>query len=252
MHIVMAPKSFTKALAATLLTVGLTTSTAFADTTAASSALPVAQLVAEPLPAWQLEQIDTTIGITYLSEQERAVILEINRLRSDPAKYARHYLLPLRAYYQGDLLTYPGDISLVTEEGVAALEECILALERAQPAPMLSPRKGLVLAARDHAADQSRTGETGHTGSDASSMTTRTNRYGKWITSVGENISYGDAEARKIVTALLIDDGVPSRGHRANLLQSGFAVVGVAIATHPVYRQMCVMDFAGDYATKAG
>jgi uncharacterized protein YkwD len=65
--------------------------------------------------------------------------------------------------------------------------------------------------------------------------------------SAGENINYGNDDARRIVASLLIDDGVPSRGHRRNLLNGTFKFVGVSIGPHPVYGHMCVIDFAGSY-----
>ena len=144
-------------------------------------------------------------------------------------------------------MEFPGEIALSTSEGVRALDECIRELLVAKPLPPLSPKKGLTLAARDHARDQAKTGATGHTGSDGSTPGTRINRYGKWDISVGENINYGNADAGKIVTSLLIDDGVPSRGHRKDLFNRTFSFVGVSVGTHPVYGRMCVMDFAGAY-----
>jgi uncharacterized protein YkwD len=78
-------------------------------------------------------------------------------------------------------------------------------------------------------------------------MGARLNRYGRWRISSGENINYGNANAKKIVTTLLIDDGVPSRGHRRNILNDTFRYVGVAFGEHRVYRHMCVIDFAGAY-----
>jgi hypothetical protein len=49
---------------------------------------------------------------------------------------------------------------------------------------------------------------------------------------------------------LLIDDGVPSRGHRVNILRESFLSVGVAINTHPNYGMICVIDYAGRYTDK--
>jgi uncharacterized protein YkwD len=137
-----------------------------------------------------------------------------------------------------------------TREGVAALDECIRELENARPLPRLSPNRGLSLAARDHVQDQGPIGNIGHSGSDGSSPTSRIERYGQWELTAGENISYGYADARKIVAALLIDDGVPSRGHRKNLLNGSFRVVGIGMGPHRVYRDMCVMDFAGAYRSR--
>jgi uncharacterized protein YkwD len=198
-------------------------------------------------PRWQSGSIDTTSGAEYLTAAECAMIIEINMVRTDPAAYASNFLKPLRAYYRGRLLQYPGEIAIQTNEGIRALDECIRALEKSSPLSPLVPKKGLTLAARDHAKDQARTGQTGHTGSDGSSFSTRMNRYGKWNTYVGENIGYGNSQTRRIVISLLIDDGVTSRGHRRNLLDRSFNYIGTAVGPHKAYRSMCVIDLAGSY-----
>lgn len=192
-------------------------------------------------------KIDTTDGADYLTEIERQIIIEINLVRANPSQYARMFLVPLRSYYHNGFLQYPGEIAISTTEGIRALDACIKALQVARPLPPLYPKKGLTLAARDHAKDQAKTGATGHTGSDGSTPKTRLNRYGKWGISAGENISYGYGEAKGIVASFLIDDGVPSRGHRKNLLSDSFQFVGVAVETHPVFGYLCVMELAVSY-----
>jgi uncharacterized protein YkwD len=205
----------------------------------------------EPLdsmsPRWKKEIVDTSAGVEYLTDIERQVIIEINMVRTDPAEYARSFLVPLRSYYRNSLLQYPGEIAILTNEGIRALDECIKELQVIKPLSSLSPKKGLTLAARDHARDQAITGATGHTGSDKSTLADRLNRYGKWDISAGENIDYGNGDARRIMTSLLIDDGETSRWHRINLLNGSFKFVGVSVGPHNLYRHMCVMDFAGSY-----
>ncbi len=198
-------------------------------------------------PKWKREVIDTTASAGYLSEAEKQVVVEVNMVRTDPAEYAQRFLVPLRSYYQGPLVRFPGESGVSTHEGIGALDESIKELVAAKPVSPLFPKKGLTLAARDLARDQGKTGATGHTGSDGSTDETRINRYGKWDISSGECVSYGNGEARRIVTSLLIDDGVPSRGHRRNLLNGTFGFIGVAVGPHRLYGQMCVMDFAGSY-----
>jgi len=198
-------------------------------------------------PKWEKDTIDTTAGAEYLTEIERQVVIEINNVRTDPAEYARRYLSPLRSYYHNNLLQFPGEIAISTNEGIRALDECVKELKFVKPLFPLSPKKGLTLAARDHARDQAITGATGHIGSDRTTTKVRLNRYGTCDISAGENIGYGNEDIRRIVTSLLIDDGVPSRGHRRNLLNGTFKFVGVSVGPHRVYGHICVMDFAGLY-----
>jgi uncharacterized protein YkwD len=206
----------------------------------------------EPIPVsdkgkWDLNQLNTATDAGYLSDEEKDVILEINKFRSNPALYAELYLKPYRQYYNGNKIEVPGKITILTHEGVKALNEAISALGKSKPVPLLYPVKGMSKAAADHVKDQGKTGQLGHTGSDGSGMTDRLNRYGKWISTIGENIDYGHNNGREIVMALLIDDGVPSRGHRKNLLNDAFHKIGVSIGPHPKFDYVCVMDFAGDY-----
>ena len=204
-------------------------------------------LQAIPVPAWDLAVLDTARSADWLSTAEKDLVLEINKLRTDPRRYAEEVLAPRRADYSGRLYKRPGQVDTMTIEGAAALEECIAELAKTGPVSPLRPSRGLSRAAADHAADQGRSGATGHTGSDGSAMDTRIGRYGAWERRAGENISYGRAEAVEILVQLVVDDGVASRGHRRNLLEPAFGVVGLAIGRHARYGSICVMDFAGGY-----
>ncbi|MDX1283592.1 MAG: CAP domain-containing protein [Draconibacterium sp.] len=191
------------------------------------------------------DRLNTAAKANYLSPIEKEIIYEINLFRSNPAKYATDYIAPLAQYFEGKIIHYPGDKSIRTQEGVSALNECVRILKKASPKPIMYPDRNLFFAARDHQRDQTKTGKTGHTGRDGSDLKERIERYGEWQVRIAENIAYGNNTARQIVIALLIDDGVRSRGHRKNLLHHEFKMVGVAYGKHPVFRTICVMDFAG-------
>ena len=49
---------------------------------------------------------------------------------------------------------------------------------------------------------------------------------------------------------LFVDDGVPSRGHRSNLVSGKFGVTGNFSGPHKDYGTMTTQDFAGAYTPK--
>lgn len=194
----------------------------------------------------------TFVSMSYLSELEKQVVRELNTVRRNPKGYAKH-LAAMKKYFNGKIMNIPGeDASIMTNEGVSAVNECYDFLMNAEPIDTLRPSQGLSQAAEDHVDDQGPSGDTGHDGSDGSSPFDRIERYGQWLSTAGENIDYGNDEARRIVLSLLIDDGVASRGHRDNIFNSAFKVVGVACGPHKKYRNMCVMNFAGGFKKKSG
>lgn len=93
------------------------------------------------------------------SALEKAVVDEINQLRTNPRQFAQR-LRDQRANYHGLVFQRPGGRSYKLHEGLAALEEAVLALESQSPCGSLEISPGLGRAARDHARDQGRSGAT--------------------------------------------------------------------------------------------
>lgn len=199
---------------------------------------------------WDITVLDTAADVDYLSPVEKDVILEMNKVRTDPKKYAELYIKPTLKYYSGKNYSVPGQITIVTQEGTSAVNNCISALSSSKKVGILIAEKGIWLAAKDHAVDQSKTGKTGHDGSDGSNPFQRMERYGGGYTTAGENCAYGPNTGRDIVVQFLIDDGVPSRGHRKNIMNGAFSQTGLSIQTHPQFRYCCVIDYAKDYISK--
>lgn len=194
-------------------------------------------------------QQSKTASMSYLTQLEKQVFYELNAVRRDPKGYAQH-VKNLMQYFDGKMLKMPGEVTLVTQEGRAAAQECYDALMSMSPVDSIRPSKGLSLAAKDHVEDQGETRDIGHNGSDGSTPFQRMERYGSWLSTAGENIDYGNDDARRIVLSLLIDDGVPSRGHRKNIMNPAYKAVGIACGPHKGYRHMCVMDLAGGFKAK--
>lgn len=180
---------------------------------------------------------------------ERAVVQEMSDARVSPRAYARH-LRELRDAFEGTLWRRPGRVPLRTEEGVAALDEAIAFLEAARPVGPLRFNEGLALAARRHAQDLGPRGALDHLGADGSRLSDRLNRLGTWHGLIAENISTGEPEARQVVIQLLVDDGVPGRGHRRNLFNPDLHQAGAGSAPHRDYRVVTVIDYADGFLLK--
>jgi uncharacterized protein YkwD len=179
---------------------------------------------------------------------EHGVIDELNLARSNPQAYAASLERDLQ-FYQGTLFRRPGDeAALQTREGVSAVREAIRVLRGTRPLPPLHIVDGMTLAARDHVKDQAPRGLMNHRGTDGSMAWDRVSRYGDWKSKISENMTFGPATAHDVVAALLIDDGIPDRGHRKNILDPEVSVVGISCGPHKSYRVMCDIVHAGGFA----
>lgn len=171
---------------------------------------------------------------------EAVVLSELNRFRGDPAGYA-NVLRSYRPRFEGRLLrgNGNGEIDILTNEGVSAVDEAIRDLRVERPLAKLAQSDMLALAAADHVADQSRSGAVGHyTRGRGPGERMKARGGGPYVNEV---ITYGHHEPAGVVHQLLIDDGVPGRGHRHSLLRTTHRYAGVACGRHPVHRTMCVI-----------
>ncbi len=174
------------------------------------------------------------VQISRANETSIEVLEEINLARTCPHQYAL-------------LLTERMDGSR-SPETLRCVKEAVDFLTHAKPLPPLDFSDGLMLGAQSHVSDQGSRGALGHTGSDRSLPWDRMAKFGKWSGKAGENISYGFSDAKKIVAALIVDEGVPLRGHRKNIFSPDFTLAGIACGGHARFGSMCVIDFAGGFA----
>lgn len=205
---------------------------------------------AEPVldeDGWDISTLDAARNVSYLSDVEKDVILELNKARTNPKKWAELYIRPRLDWFQGspwgnNYYLPPGTTTYIgTSEGKRSFEECIADMSRRAAMQPLAVSEALCSAARDHVRDAGSKGMSGHQGSDGSSPSQRAKRYGLY--GCGENISYGWFSAKEILIQLLVDDGVPGRGHRRNCFDTRYTIVGTSVGQHTRHGVMCVMDF---------
>jgi uncharacterized protein YkwD len=174
---------------------------------------------------------------------EHAVLAEINYVRANPQAYADE-LRRYRDFFDGRVVRLPGDpVGETTREGTYAVDEAIDFLDRQAPMPPLANGAVLARAARDLADEQGATGRNGHRSANGAMPGDRVKRRGGDIY-VSETISYGYSEPDAVVRQLIIDDGVPSRGHRSLIFAPGNRFAGVGCGEHPRVRFMCVIDYS--------
>lgn len=175
---------------------------------------------------------------------EDAILAEINFARMHPQEYAKRLLAEPTTAWERALRKAGQD-----DGDPTAFEEAVAHLETQAPLRPLRSDAALISAAVEHVELQGPAGEVGHDGPDGERFYDRLRRHGLTETIAAENIAYGPPSPAEVVRALIIDSGVPSRGHRRNIFHASFQVVGVSCGPHKDYSTMCVMDFGGAAST---
>ena len=150
----------------------------------------------------------------FMSAEEVAMVDEINLVRFDPRAYVRIAEAYLEDSRNGRAFG-----------SVEACQELINELKGMNPLPTLEPSECLYAVAKKHAEDQRPTGSIDHLGRDGSYPWDRVRRECKDMSDGNENIVGGPADVRNSVLLLLVDDGIPSRGHRRTLLNKDWQYV---------------------------
>eukprot|EP00746_Dinoflagellata_sp_MGD_P082059 gnl/MRDRNA2_/MRDRNA2_32590_c0_seq1.p1 gnl/MRDRNA2_/MRDRNA2_32590_c0~~gnl/MRDRNA2_/MRDRNA2_32590_c0_seq1.p1 ORF type:complete len:411 (-),score=71.56 gnl/MRDRNA2_/MRDRNA2_32590_c0_seq1:22-1254(-) len=181
---------------------------------------------------------------------ELEILQELNRARTDPKTCSEEIRTRLQ-HFNGNKYFPPdrgGKTEVATKEGTAAVQDAITFLERCRPLEALDEVNVpmLRLAAEDHLVDLGSSGAIGHKGWDGTDAADRQIRYGQWTGTSGENLWFGrmGSPARQIIQDLIVDDGVPSRGHRLACFNDRYRVAGIRFGPHLTFGACCVMELA--------
>lgn len=109
--------------------------------------------------------------------------------------------------------------------------------------PFLYPDEGLIKLARTHAADlKKRGGILSHESAEGKGFGQRITEAGRYRCGA-ENVFVGTPQALDALILLLIDKGVKDKGHRRNLLDPNFNLMGVSYIQTTKGKAVLVQDF---------
>lgn len=161
---------------------------------------------------------DTNSGknIAWMSDNEKATLYYLNMARMDPKGFCKKYITP----------------KLKLDPDNTYISSCIVYMNSIEPLGALVPEKKLFESAKCHASTTGKIGYVGHERKDKNCKSYF------W----GECISYGVSSGLNIVIQLLVDDGVPSLGHRYICLGT-YTEIGISQENHTAYGVNTVLDF---------
>lgn len=170
----------------------------------------------------KFNSLNTAKEVAYMTQQEKDVIWILNQVRHSPQLFLQTVLLnPKSQFY------------LVPSKRNYYFNSLIKDLKKAKSVsePLIADEEAFT-SAQCHAVESGKVGYVGHD---------RLNNCNSKFN--GECCSYGYSDPMQIVMQLLIDNNVPSLGHRIICLSPDYRSVGVSIQSHTQYEYNAVIDF---------
>jgi uncharacterized protein YkwD len=167
---------------------------------------------------------NTASRVKYLKPIEKEVIQILNLVRQNPQHFNNTVVAKWPEYMnRPDLKQNRYYTSLVKT------------LAEMKPVGLLTPDSIAWISAKCHAITSGKEGYTGH-----DRLTKDCEQKEKFY---GECCQYGYSEAVEILMSLLIDEDVPSLGHRVICLKGTYTAIGVSFEPHKEYGSNTVLDF---------
>ena len=192
-----------------------------------------AQMVpADKWTAAEIKAAAATNDCNCLDTEEREALQLINLVRLYPKRFIQLVFEPyIKAKFSGESLS----------ENILSLKQELMALS---PLPALAADKTLQSYAASHAGEMGSSGKVGHKSLGGKNFAQRLAPIREQYGTIGENCDYGFDNATDTVLRMLIDDGVEGLGHRHNILDPKFSLVGISFQPHKAYTVNSVMIFA--------
>ena len=191
----------------------------------------------------EFKRANTAAFSDYLSNEEKNIVLYMNLIRINGEKFYYTFLQDYINNYNEKVRRYRD----YNELKIAKNNSYYLSLlkqVRVKNLPMFYPDERLTELSRSHATDLNKTNLDSHESSNGDKFNKRLAKYFP-NKPMSENIDFGYSNSLDIVCHLLLDCGVPSLGHRFNILDQKYKLntIGVSIQPHPSYSWCAVIDF---------
>ena len=177
----------------------------------------------ENLSGWNYKELMRLSSEESYTFAENYVLYYLNKVRMNPKLFAEQYILPY------------------VEQSKYA-KEVFDKMQHVAPLPPIKVCGFLSQAASFHSIDLGETGNVGHNSSNGDTFKVRIDKFCKY-SYCGENISYGVYEPASIIVSQLIDEGLPSKNNRFNLLNGMFDSIGISQKKHSIQKIVTVIVF---------
>ena len=200
----------------------------------------------------EFHKANTAANASYLSNEEKNIVMYMNLIRIDGEKFYYTFLEDYINNYNAKVRRYRNYNELRIARNNSYYTSLLKHLHGVKNLQMFYPDNKLTSLSRSHAQDLNRNNLDTHESSNGDKFSKRLSKYFP-NKAMSENIDFGYSNSLDIVCHLLLDCGVPSLGHRFNLLDQKHKLntVGVSIQPHPSYTWCAVIDFVAQPASYA-
>jgi len=197
----------------------------------------------------EFRKANTATNASYLSNEEKNIVMYMNLIRIDGEKFYYTFLEDYINNYNAKVRKYRNYNELRITRNNSYYTSLLKHLRGVKNLQMFYPDDKLTSLSQSHAQDLNRNNLDTHESSNGDKFSKRLSRYFP-NKAMSENIDFGYSNSLDIVCHLLLDCGVPSLGHRFNLLDQKYKLntVGVSIQPHPSYTWCAVIDFVAQPA----
>ncbi|WP_025143197.1 CAP domain-containing protein [Pedobacter jeongneungensis] len=198
----------------------------------------------------EFRRANTAANASYLTNEEKNVVMYMNLIRIDGEKFYYTFLEDYINNYNAKVKQYRNYNELRITRNNSYYTSLLKHLRGIKNLQVFYPDDKLTSLSRSHAQDLNRNNLDTHESSNGDKFSKRLSKYFP-NKAMSENIDFGYSNSLDIVCHLLLDCGVPSLGHRFNLIdqKNKLNTVGVSIQPHPSYSWCAVIDFVAQPAS---